>query len=158
MMVTLVLLLAGFFLMTFPLTFLLSNELGDLYWGILLPIFSFIIIVFFLLAIVTYLASWIYFVKLKGYRRWLGLLGLIPIIGPFILIVMKNKLPQEGEGVHVIITSLIGMIIPIVIIFSIFSIASSLKGEIENMAQKKYLSESKINATVKGVFHEKNKK
>ena len=155
MIITIVLLFTAFILGRFSLSFILKNELGDIYWGILLPIFAFFIMIILLVAFTTYVASWIYFSKLKGHSRWFGILGIIPVIGPLVLILLKNKLPQEGEGPHVIITSLIGMILPVVILFSALSFVSSLKKEIELLNKDSYISTSKINAVVKGVTHEK---
>lgn len=155
MMATLTSMFASVLLIVLPFPYILNNELGDIYWAILLPIFAFFIMAIFLFSFTSYLAGWIYFAKTKGLSRWFGLLGIVPIIGPLILIFKKNKLPQEGERFCSSTIAIIGMLIPIVIIASAFFFFSSVKKDIQNIAKEKYISKSKINAIVKGVYHEK---
>ncbi len=155
MIATLASLFTGALLIVLPFPYILNNELGDIYWAILLPIFAFFIMAIFLFSFTAYLASWIYFVKTKGYSRWFGLLGMIPVIGPLVLILKKNNLPQEGEGFCVATFAIVGMLVPIIIAFSAFFFFSSVKKDIQNIAKEQYVSKSKINAVVKGVYHEK---
>ena len=155
MLLTLALVFIGFVLIIVPFPFVINNELGDIYWAVLLPIFAFLIMAVFLTSFATYMAGWIYFVKTKGLSRWFGLLGIIPVIGPIFLIIKKSKLPQEGEGPYVTTIATIGMLMPLVAIFSFFIFFSSIKKDIQNVIKDQYTSKSKIDAIVKGAHHEK---
>ncbi|MDA3814967.1 MAG: hypothetical protein PF549_01210 [Patescibacteria group bacterium] len=148
---TLSLSLVGVFFGKIILFFVLNNELGDIYWGIIIPIFAFVILIIIIVTFTSYTASWIYYVKTKGRSRWFGLLGLIPVLGPLVIIFLKNKASEKNQKKLIIRIFLVAnIIIPIVLFFLMSFMFSSLEQEIQKINQTQYQSESKINAVVKG--------